>query len=505
LVFIVQIFILLNFSVVQIQGQKPIETTLPVLTTEQMFADFDSFVEMVKQYSPQTPVRKAVTGIDPLAELQRMRAGIPKINSTEEYARLVQSAVTVLQDGHSSLIRADYLPAHRMKELGISDSALELLPAYDNLLRVDPSNRKKFNLKLTYINGEYYSIAPFTHRGMRFDSGIKLTEVNGQKTHSFVADLYPHRRMMRWDFDRRRYFSENFYLANNLSAGQSLKLKFVDKNGKAKEAKFNLSESLQYQNAAANNNTNQTKKVEYFPSEQVLYIRLPEMDFNDASFYPAEIKAKAAGQPLKKVIIDIRDNPGGSDNVWMSVLAAIIAKPIVFENFILANPSAGMKKKFPEESAKWKAYGAPFLDNYEYAVFASGEARINPAPDSLNFGGKIYILQNEEIYSSAGSLAAVGVLADNILTVGQNTGWLLGRGISPLLFELPHSKIIYRIEPVIDFFNVKKAEDVYHDRVEIPVSLTIDQYLERINFTGDVYGKEFLIKRDPVFMRAISD
>lgn len=503
--FIVQALILLNFSVASSQEQKLPEAKLPVLTTGQMLADFDSFVETVRQYSPQTPVRKAVTGIDPLAELRRMRPRILKIKSPEEYARLIQSAITVLQDGHSSLIPANFIPPDEMKKLGISASALELLPAYDNLLRVEPADLKKFNLKVKYIGGEYYSIAPFMHDGVRFESGIKLVEVNNQKVHSFVGKLYPYRRMMRWDFDRRRYFSEDFYLAYNLPGSESLKLKFVDKSGQAKTGIFKLSEALQYENAAAGAIVTPAKKVEYFQSEQVLYIRVPKMSLEDESFYPAEIKAKAAGQPLKKIIIDIRDNPGGGDNVWINILASIIAKPIVFQNFVLANPSEAMKKKFPEDSAQWKSYRAPFLDNYEYAVFDSGEGKIDPAADSLNFEGKIYILQNDGIYSSAGSLAAIGVLADNIFTVGQNTGRLLGRGINPMLFELPNSKIIYRIEPVIDFLNVRQATDVYHDQVEIPVALTIEQYLERINYTGDVYDHEFLIKRDPVFIKALNN
>ena len=97
------------------------------------------------------------------------------------------------------------------------------------------------------------------------------------------------------------------------------------------------------------------------------------------------------------------------------------------------------------------------------------------------------------------------MLADNIHTVGQNTGWLLGRGVNPLVFELPNSKILYRIEPVIDFQNVKSARDVYHDEVEIPVSLTIEQYLKRIHFEGDIYGKVFLFNQDPVFIKALND
>jgi len=310
---------------------------------------------------------------------------------------------------------------------------------------------------------------------------------------------------MRWDYSHNIYYSERFYNAFNLSANQSLKLKFIDKKGKEIIGVFKLNQALEYEDDTTSDATKQIKKVEYFSNEQMLYIRVPRMNMDHVEFYPTEIKSKVSGKPLKKVVIDIRNNSGGTDNVWVKILAAIIDKPIDFKMLLLANPTKEMRQKFPENSAKWTSYRASFLDDYEYAVFAYGDRQIEPASSSLNFKGKIYILQNEGIYSSAGAMAAIGMLADNIFTVGQNTGWLLGRGINPIVFELPHSKILYRIEPVIDFQNVKNAEDVYHDKVEIPISLTIDQYLERTNYNGDIFAREFLFNHDPVFIRVLSD
>ena len=501
---IVNCFILSNILTIKAQEQKPVEQKIPVLTTEQMLADFDSYIKTVVEFSPQTPVRKAVTGIDPLVELKKMRSHILKIKSTEEFARFIHSAITVLQDGHSSLLWPSAYPSDYLKEIGVSDAAVELFPTYYEL-RKSKREQKKFKLKLKYISGEYYSIASFKHKDAIFEAGLRLVKINGKKAQSFISKLYPYCRRMRWDYSHQRYYSENFYNAINLSADQSLKLKFVNKNKKVSTAVFKLNKALQYEDDSDGDAYKKAKKVEYFSNEQILYIRIPRMNLDHVDFYPAEIKSKASGKPLKKVIIDIRDNPGGADNVWVKVLTAIIDQPINYELLLLAVASEEMKKKYPEDSPKWTSYRAPFLDDYEYAVFSSGEGQIKPTPNSLNFKGKIYILQNEGIYSSAGAMAAMGMLADNIFTVGQNTGWLLGRGINPIVFELPHSKILYRIEPVIDFQNVKNAEDVYHDKVEIPVSLNIDQYLERINYDGDIYGREFLFNHDPVFIRAYID
>lgn len=499
LCFIIQGLVISSFFTAKAQAQTSTTIQLPTLTTEEMLADFDSFIETVVNFSPQTPVRKAVTGIDPLAELKKMRSRIPMIKSTEEFATLIESAITVLQDGHSSLLWPRGYPNDYLMEIGVSKAAMELFPQYYEL-RTSGLKRKKFNLKLKYINGEYYNIAPFEHEGVSYEAGWRLAKINGRKAPAFISKLYPYLRRMRWDYTHQRYYSERFSRAINFSSDETLKLKFVNKNKKAATALFKLNEALQYEEEEVT--VNQTGKVEYFSDEQILYVRIPKMDLDYLDFYPTEIKSKAAGKPLKKVIIDIRDNPGGTDNVWVKVLAAIIHKPIDFELLLLALPSEGMKKHYPEDFAKWEPYRASFLDDYKYAVFASGDRQIEPDSSSLHFEGNIYLLLNEGIYSSAGAMAAVGMLADNIHTVGQNTGWLLGRGINPIVFELPHAKILYRIEPVIDFQNAKTAEDVYHDKVEIPVSLTIDQYLKRTYYKGDIYDRAFLFSHDPVFMRA---
>ena len=482
------LIISIGIFALEVEAQEPIpKTKLPTLTQEEMLADFDTLIESVQKFSPQPPVRKAVTRIDPFTELKKIRRLITKVESTEEYANFIKSALTVLQDGHSSLLWPSGYPADYLKKLGISDRAIELFPSYFDL-RISDSKKKKFNLELKYIDGEYYNIIPFEHDGITYESGLKLIEINDQKAPSFIAQLYPYLRKMRWDYSYERYYSENFYNAMNLSANQSLNLKFRDKTGEEFEGVFRLDQAIQFEDLENNVEPKKVYKVDYFPEDEVLYVRIPTMSLDYVDFFPEEIVSKSSGKPLKKVIIDIRGNTGGADNVWVNTLAAIIDKSISFEMLLLANPTEELKNKYPnEELSEWKSYRVPFLDNYEYKIFASGPRLIEPSSSSIRFNGNIYILQDGDIYSSAGAFVAIGQLDGRIFTVGQSTGWLLGRGINPMFFELPHSKILYRIEPVIDFQNVENPKDVYHDNVEIPVSLSIDQYLDRINHDGDIY------------------
>ena len=468
---------------------------LPVLTKQQMYNDFDTLAKTIIDISPQYVVRKKITGLDLENELKFQRNKLKRISTTREFLLLVQSTLSLCQDGHTSLLKQNYFPSDTdYLEEGLSKEALKWHSVYDSTIQV--ANAKQFNLPLKYLQGEYYTISTFTFNHKVFTAGLKLIECNGMPIHDYVGKLYPYKRMMRWDFQHHRYFSEDFYKNFSLTASDSLQLSFVDSKGKVFKGNFSLNQPLTFE-LPINSSSEKIKKVEYWPDEEVLYIRIPEMV--DESFYPTLIQKEAYGKPLKKVVLDIRNNPGGSDGVWVNILSSIIKTPISYTNFILCNNSSLMRSKFPEKAKNWKAYQDPNFKGHTYAIFSNDETKIEPDSNSLNYIGPIYILQNENIYSSAGSLAATGVLASQLTTVGTPTGRLLGKGINPMLFELPNSKIMYRIEPVIDFLNVKRPEDVFHDKVEIPVNLTIQQYLERLEYQGDVYSKDFLLKKDPVF------
>ena len=114
----------------------------------------------------------------------------------------------------------------------------------------------------------------------------------------------------------------------------------------------------------------------------------------------------------------------------------------------------------------------------------------------------LFLLQNNNIYSSAGSLAALANYKQGFYTVGQPTGLQLGSGLTPLVFELPNSKILYRIEPVIDYSNVKVPNDIFHDNIKIFVPMTIDDFI-RIAKEPELYSNGYLLNRDPVFKETI--
>src|SRR5262249_4443263 len=110
---------------------------------------------------------------------------------------------------------------------------------------------------------------------------------------------------------------------------------------------------------------------------------------------------------------------------------------------------------------------------------ATDEDVLSPAPRSIRTTARIYVIQDDAIFSSAGALAAVAAASDRVASAGARTGRLLGAGVNPLVFELPHSKMLYRVEPVIDVTRARSAADAYHDAVELPVDTTLAAEIAR--------------------------
>ena len=472
---------------------------LPKLSKTQMYADFDSLFHILAQISPQIEIRQKVTGIDIFEQIARYRRQIENVKNTEQFAILIRKALITCQDGHTGILWNGYFPDEATyKKLGISQDAIRLLPIYDSLF-LNWSAKKRFNMKLKYINGRYYNLSAFSNQNQKYSAGLQLFACNGTDINEYVHNLNNSKRMMRWDFKNKHYFSEDFYTSYNLSENDVLRLSFRDANGNVVVGNFKLSDSLTFIKPFIRT-IDTTRRVAFFAEKKLLYIKIPEM--KDVDYYLKEISRQAVNAEIKKIVIDIRDNPGGSDNVWMGVVSKIIPQPIRYQDLILCINSPVTRERYPQYAVGWKKAAIPFLTDARYTVFYAGPATIEPHATSLKFKGRIYVIQNENIYSSAGSLAAVAAIDSNIVSVGSPTGRLLGKGIDPLVFELPNSKILYRIEPVIDFMNADEVADVFHDKVEMPVELSLEEQLDRLQ-GKDLYSQEYLISADPVFKKIL--
>ena len=142
-----------------------------------------------------------------------------------------------------------------------------------------------------------------------------------------------------------------------------------------------------------------------------------------------------------------------------------------------------------------------FLPTDAYLVEEEVET-IKPADSSICFTGNIFVLQDNQSYSSSGSLIAMALYHENIINVGQRTGSLLGRGTTPVTFLLPNSKLSVTFHPMIDLTNVERSVDVFHDDVEILVNPSIEEYLKYYSYPD--FDSGFLLESDPWFRKVLN-
>lgn len=474
---------------------------LPQLTRSQFVADFDTLCSVLARVNPHDFVRRTVNGYSMMDSIRALRPGLDSINSAASFYALVTRALTYCQDGHTSTVsvrlfgNVDSLDARRWF---CSPQDTSIVKAYSALYR-HQQERYRLLLPIRYVEGDYRVWTDFSYRQIRVPFGATLVGCNGQTIHAFVSRLLSYAPDMHWDFKNRRFYTEDFTRSRYLSASDSVSLTFRWQ-GQSITQRVALSDTVNTGISVQPARQDRRQIVSYFADQQLLYIRMPVMA--NGAFYRRRIDSLVRNQPIRKIVFDIRDNPGGSDPEWQAVLCHLIAKPIVRPIVTCAN-GANPRADRLNLSGPNRLFKAAFLPDSLYQIVSAEPDTLAPDSSSIRFEGKIYILQNENCFSSAGSLILTCQFSDQLINTGNSTGWFAGFGSMPWVMILPHSKILYWIEPLLDFTNVKQVGDLFHNKVKLPVNLTLDEYRSR-TCAKDRYGADFLFGYDPVFKTVLN-
>ena len=153
------------------------------------------------------------------------------------------------------------------------------------------------------------------------------------------------------------------------------------------------------------------------------------------------------------LIIDIRDNRGGSDKYWQDLIVSPnLSESKTSNRYYLIRQSnltnTFLEAKFDDDSIL-KIESLPYFDkvNKENLSFFShyviDEETIHPSKKSNGFNGKVWLLTSPIVYSSSENFVMFSKNADFATLVGTPTG---GDGgvADPILFSLPNSGLIIR-------------------------------------------------------------
>lgn len=483
-------FILIIFIFLQLTGTCQI---LPKLSKDKMLEDYNFLLNIISKYNPQLEIREQVQKINIIDSIANYKGKITNCGNTKEFVLALNEILNLCNDSHFSF--EPYIDdSLKKREIKINSK-------YYKVIRSEQIH-SSFAPNIFYKNDTFYVLQGLGLRKTnKIDTivypGTKILSINNIPTSLYIKKHLQLRNDYKWDLINHKFYSEIISFNKEMGIAPRLLLNF-DGNDYTLNYKVNLFNrqtiwgywDLKFLE----------KQVIYFEKNRILYIRMPEMD--NKEYYVNEILNKGNGKQIDKVVIDIRDNPGGDDEVWMSVLSVIIKNPLI-TNLEYGIPNVPeLLKALDVSPDSLTTAPQPFLNN-RFLLYNESEV-IKPFENSLKYDGKIYILQNQNCYSAAGSLIAMAEYHDNIINIGQETGVILGRGMTPIIFMLPNSKFNFRIHPVIDLTNVKTPIDVFHDKIKIFVDVSIAQFIQF--YHGDyVFGEEFLLNNDPWFKKVIEN
>ena len=158
------------------------------------------------------------------------------------------------------------------------------------------------------------------------------------------------------------------------------------------------------------------------------------------------------------LIIDIRGNGGGDSGYWQNfLLPKIVDKKYETKNYLFIKLGKLYEKIFRQE--RFDNDIKTFLDNSSFSNdvkkilsnfdgYTTWNMSVEPSEDSIQFKGKIYLLVDNGVYSSAEMLASFCKETKLATLVGSRTAGD-GIGFDPMQIDLPNTAFVLRFSNVM--------------------------------------------------------
>lgn len=196
---------------------------------------------------------------------------------------------------------------------------------------------------------------------------------------------------------------------------------------KLQEQTLTLSASQQWQASQANNEAHYYTKLD--KEAGYLYLGHFDIDPSDFESFIDATFAQLKTDGVSKLVIDIRDNPGGNTDT-VSYLASYIAnKP-----FRLVS---SLQEKLNHENRGWFNYKGEVGE----MLTEQWDEWVQPIDSENRFSGEVFLLIGPITYSAA-IVLATGLQDHNFATlVGEETGGFANQTAQGNLFNLPNSQL----------------------------------------------------------------
>jgi hypothetical protein len=269
------------------------------LSPDQMYQDFDSLEFITKSCFQFSEVNKKIYKINIDEIFENNRKKIQKINKASNFGILINQTINSCRGSHFWIVAGTE-----------KDS---ITNAYYSFLKQEQNYIQTKNA-FFYYKGDYYTKMPITNSNITIPVGSKIVSFNNKSIDKFLKTVLTDYSFAFWDNELKKFYLPDFY---NHSSVKNKINDYLFETPDKKQIKIKITSTQLKQK-----NPKNFPLITLLENEKILYLRFSEMSKEYANILCNGMDS-LKNKPFKSIVIDIRNNGGGTDDAWGILLKKI--------------------------------------------------------------------------------------------------------------------------------------------------------------------------------------